>query len=314
MDELMKEREVDAKITYQALTIPAKVKTRFMVVVTEELDQGAIVLSYNGGNTGGWRGFQEFIPNLSDLFKQVPIVGPIAPSSIPRPSSAVMLSSFFRIALRVTEGIPALAKRRAEIEDFYLNNKGSGGNVHDWFAVANEWTRDGDDCGAQYYGNNIMLQPLYNWARLEQHPGIKTSVLGFVSGKAWPAFLTHKNTFFSFLTGANMTSPDPAVISAMTAQLAQFPAQRLVRPAVSLRSDPRFMPHQAGGCANAATAIDVAERAKEGFIWQRDPWALEDSGNPAHALSGVDYLAAYWLGRRHDFIADDAQSQCLRWK
>jgi hypothetical protein len=113
-----------------------------------------------------------------------------------------------------------------------------------------------------------------------------------------------------------MTNPDAAAIAASRDQLAQFPVPPYVRRPVDLRSDPQFMPHQSS-CPDKAsiiTAVDVGARAHDGFMWQRDPWQLHDDGDPAHVFAGVDYLVAYWLGRRHDFVAEDAPSMCLRWK
>lgn len=315
--ELMKEREIDLEIIYNGTTYPrAKIKARFAVVVEEELVDGvAAQLTYSGGQ-GTWRGFQEFIPNLAPILKQIPILGLIAPSTIPRDSSAIMLASFFRLALHVTEGIPEHAAERATIESFYLSNTGSGGNVHDWIPIAQQWSRAGDDCGANYYANNISMQPLYNWARLEKDPTVLSAARGIVADKTWPAFLNHKNTFFTFLSGANMTGPDAGAISAARDQLAQFPVPPYVRRAFDHRANPAFMPHEASCTdkANKATAVDVGVRAHDGFMWQRDPWQLYDEGNPAQVFAGVDYLVAYWLGRHHGFIEEDAASTCLRWK
>jgi hypothetical protein len=227
-----------------------------------------------------------------------------------------MLASFFRLALRVTEGIPALAAKRAEIEKFYLSSSASGGNVHDWLEIAKGWSRGGDECGNGYYGNNISMQPLYSWARFETDPAVKAAARSIVETKTWPAFLGHKNTFFTFLSGANMTSPDAAAIASARDQLAQFPASRMIRHAVDHRSDPQFMPHQSS-CTHKAsntTAIDVKDRVRDGFLWQRDPWQLHDDGDAAHTFAGVDYLVAYWLGRQHGFVAEDAEGTCLRWK
>ncbi len=314
VDELMKEREVDTKVDYKGTVITGRIKTRFMAVVQEELADGYILLSTDG-EKGAWKGYVEFIPDLAPALKQLPI-GLLVPQSVPRPGSAIMLSSFFRIALKVMDGIPSLAQKRAETERFYLTNTGLGGNVHDWLPVAQSWTRQGDECGASYYGNNIDMEPLYNWGRLETDSTVSAAVRELVRGSAWPAFLDHKNTWFSFLTGANMASPDPGVIQAMTAQLAQFPAGRVTRKAVDLLADPRFLPHQ-DSCqekANIGTAVDVGERPTDGILWQRDPWQLKDDGDPGQAYTGVDYLSAYWVGRKHDFVKDDVPNRCLRWK
>jgi hypothetical protein len=58
-------------------------------------------------------------------------------------------------------------------------------------------------------------------------------------------------------------------------------------------------------------AVDVGDRIADGFIWQRQPWGLYDGGDPGQTEAGVDYLAAYWMARRHDFTADDASGRCM---
>jgi hypothetical protein len=225
-----------------------------------------------------------------------------------------MLASFFRVALAVTEGVPALLDRRAEIETFYTSHSGSGGNVHDWLPIADQWSVGGTDCGAQYYANNIAMQPMYNWARLESAPEVLSEVQGIVANTMWPAFLGHKNTFFTFLSAANMTSPDAGALTSARDQLAQFPVPPMIRHAVDLRNDPAYMPEEPGCTdhANHDTAVEVGQRVRDGFMWQRDPWDLYDDGDVAQVLPGVDYLVAYWLGRQHGFVSEDAGSRCLR--
>jgi hypothetical protein len=317
VDELMKEREVSIKLTYNDVTVPPfSATTRFMVVVEEELDNGSLLLNYQSNADGTWRGFQEFTPDLAPVLKQAPILGAIVPPSIPRDSSAIMLASFFQVALKVTEGVPSLAAHRAEIESFYLGNTGTGGNVHDWLPIANQWTGGGDSCGGHYYANNISMQPMYNWARLETSPDLLGPVHDIVANKMWPTFLSHKNSFFTFLSAANMTGPDAGELAFAREQLAQFPVPPLFRHAVDLRNDPLYMPHEEGCTdqANHATAIDVGARVRDGFLWQRDPWDLYDDGDMAQTFAGVDYLVAYWLGRRHGFADEDAAGRCLRWQ
>ncbi len=312
--ELMKERQVDAQITYKGTTYPKfKVTTRFMVVVNEELDDGAITLQYDG-DIGGWRGFQEFIPDLASMFKQIPVLGLVSPASIPRDGSAIMLSSFFRVALQVTEGVSALAAKRQEIESFYYGNTASGGNVNDWLKIAQKWEVGGGECGGTYYSNNISMQPMYNWARLETTPSIAEPVSAIVAEKMWTGFLDHKNSYFSYLAAANMKNADSTALAAARDQVAQFPLPPMTQRAVDLRDDPRFTERREGCPDQAAVALDIRDRVWEGFVWQREPWTLFDGGDVTRILSGTDYLAAFYLGLRHGFIPDDAPGTCLRWK
>jgi hypothetical protein len=312
LDELMKEREVDAKIIYKGTTYPKfKIKTRYMVVVDEELDDGAILLAYDGSEDGSWKGFQEFIPDLAPMFKQIPLLGFVSPSSIPRTSSAIMLASFFRIGLHVTDGVSTLANKRAAIESFYA------AHVSEMLPIASQWTEGGDKCGGHYYANNISMQPMYNWARLETVPSARDSAHSIVKDKMWPAFASHKNSFFTFLSASNMTSPDSEQLTMAREQLSQFPEPPVVRRHVDLLNDPRYSerdPECGDDRLSRTKAVDVKDRVTEGFIWQRDPWTLYDGGDPSRVYPGVDYLSAYYLGLRHGLIDEDAAGRCNRLK
>src|SRR5690606_9208223 len=125
-------------------------------------------------------------------------------------------------------------------------------------------------CGDKYYANNISMQPMYNWARLESAPSARDAALSIVKDQMWPGFTSHKNSFFTFLSAANMTSPDAEQLATARAQLAQFPLPPVVRRPVDLRDDPRYAAREPG-CGDAkssrAVAVDVADRLYDGFIW-----------------------------------------------
>ncbi len=319
VEELMKEKTAPLKLEYNGTKFPkVDVTMRFALLIPNELEDGAISLKSNGSE-GSWRGFQEFIPDLGDVVKQIPLAGMIAPSSIPRSSSAVMLASFFRLALHVTEGVPAYASRRTAIEKFYLENKLSGGNVHDWMKIARagEIGGDGEDgCGKRYFANNLVMQPLYNWARLEKDPAVKEVALQIVEDVAWPAFAPTKNPFFQFICQGLTRKPDKAAQKDAATQLAGFGPPPRVRKPVDLRSDPKYAERQPSCTDHVVhtTAVDVGDRISDEFIWQNDPWGLYFDGDLGMVNPGGDYLVAYWMGRRHGMIEDDRPGTCQRWK
>ena len=110
-----------------------------------------------------------------------------------------MLASFFRVGLRVTDGVPRTRSAAADMLAYYTGHTGEGGNVADWLAVAKQWT-DGGTCGASYYANNIAMMPMYNLARLEDDPARSSIVENDILGaKMWPTFANTKNSFFSFI-------------------------------------------------------------------------------------------------------------------
>jgi len=316
VEQLMEEKTTKVRIIYNGTPIVADVKMRFAVLIPNEMVDGAVQLTY-GGDEGSWRGFQEFIPDLADVTKQ--ILGPLSPPRIARDGSAIMLASFFRLALHVTENVPAYAARRQAIEDFFLHNTGRGGNITNWLDVAREFSPGGEGsngCGGGYYANNLSMQPLYNWARLETDPMLQDFALGLLEQKAWPAFAPTKNVFFSFLIqGLARTKNMPGIASAAS-QLAGFGPPPRVRVAVDLRSDPKYAARDPDCTDQLAhdQAVDVADRVPDEFIWQNDPWSLYFGGDPTLVDAGGDYLVAYWLGRRHEFITDDRASVCTRWR
>lgn len=318
--ELMKERSLPLAITYKGVALPVtNVPIRFVVVSPREMQDGKafIEIGASGDKSASMYGFQEFIPDLSDVLRHVPGIGLLGGAiPIPRASSAIMLASFFRVALAVTDGAPAWAKDRAEIYAYYTGHAGEGGNVKDWLAVAKQWN-DGGGCGGDYYGNNITMMPMYDLARLEDDPAraaiVKDDVLG---ARLWPAFAPTKNSFFSFIYAAVGSAPPADVAAGAIAQLGGFPPAPRVHRAVDLRSSPKYPSHDPT-CADEvdhATAVDVADRPAADFLWQRQPWGLYDPGDPAQTYPGVDYLVAYFLGRRHALLDDDTAGTCLVWQ
>jgi hypothetical protein len=286
-----------------------------MVLCTREMTDGAIRLVVDSGNFGDsmmW-GFQEFMPNWRDMIHQLI---PIWNADIPRADSGIMLPSFFRMAMLVTDGVPGYEAQNLAFHDYYINNPlAQGGGVDYWLQMADGWFYN-DECGGSYYANNIAMQPMHNWARLEDDPTILGRIRSEVLvPRMWPEHEHTKNPFFFYIYGANWPGLDPAVITIANTQLAQFPPPPRVNVPMDLRNDPRYQPHESG-CTNQTTrdkAVDVGERAVSDFIWQRNPWGLFNTGNLAATMPGVDYLLAYWMGRYYGFITDDTPGKCLAW-
>jgi hypothetical protein len=319
--ELMKERALPLAITYNGVGLPvALVPIRFIVVDDREMTSGAANIQINssgGDKVGSMFGFQEFIPNLQDVLKHVPGIGAIGGLvPLPRSSSAIMLASFFRVALRVTDNAPKWSKDRADILAFYTGHSGEGGDVDDWLAIAKQWTA-GTDCGGSYYSNNITMMPLYDLARLEDDPARGPTVRDEIfTGKLWPAFAPTKNVFFSFLYAGSVSGTAPSIVTDAATQLAEFPAAPRVQVPVDLRGNGKYPAHDAT-CADQvahSSAVDVGDRIPADFLWQRQPWGLFDYGDEHVTHPGVDFLVAYFLGRYHHFLTDDTAGTCLVWQ
>jgi hypothetical protein len=319
LQELMKERTVPMIVTFNGTPVgPLNVKMRFTVINNAELDNGAVNLIVDTSNydDSEMYGFQEFMPNLALVLKQIPGLSLLVPATVPRSDSAVMLASFFNVALMVTDGVDAYETQRDEILTFYEANTESGGNVNDWIPIMAGWSYT-NDCGNKYYANNIVMEPMYNLARLEIDLGrrgiIRSNVL---DATMWEEFDTTKNSFFSFIYSAVTPGSAASIHQEATAQLSQFPPPPRIKVAVDLTADPKYLPHQ-DGCPNQTRhtgAVDVGERVVSDFLWQRHPWGLLDAGELAKTYPGVDYLVAYWMGRHHGYIGDDTSGKCTVWR
>ena len=177
VEELMRERTVPLQITWNGTDWPVQqVNARFMVLCTREMTpEGAvhIELDTNDYNNSKVSGFQEFTPNLGDLVSQISGFGWL--TNIPRAGSAIMLSSFFRVAMLVTDGVPGYESRHQQFRDYYYHHQGAGGNVDDWLQVADGWFYN-DQCGAKYYGISVN-DAAGRWLR-EHDPDLKRSSKG----------------------------------------------------------------------------------------------------------------------------------------
>jgi hypothetical protein len=318
VEELMQERSIPLQITWNGSDWPIQqIDVRFMVICSRELtDDGAIhiALDTNDFSNSLVKGFQEFMPNWGDMISQVTGFGIF--TWIPRADSAVMLSSFLRLAMLVTQDIPGYEAQHAAFHDFYYNNPAEeGGNVSDWIAIADGWFYN-DDCGNKYYANNIVMEPMFNWARLEDDPVIRQRILDEVlAARMWPEHQHTKNPFFFYIYDAIDSQTYSGAAQIANQQLPGFPPPPRVKVPVDLRSDARYLPHESG-CDNQTTrdkAVDVSERVVSDFIWQRQPWGLYDAGVPALTFPGADYLVAYWMGRYYSHLQDDTLGKCLAW-
>ena len=293
------------------VTLEQELELQYLVYTGHETDSGEpeihIDLEDLEENTDTY-GYQEFNPRFyNDVADQILLLSWLP--DIPRSGSAIMLASAFQVALQVTEGEATYATRRQVIEDHYLDN------FDDWWEVAEDpLGYVADACGDKYYGRNIRFEPMYNLARLEADPTRSARVeIDVLQNIMWDDVQDHKNAFFAFVYASQ--HPDPVaiqdVIDDHVVQLEGFRSAPLRRDPIDL-SD-RYSPDPS--CpGNALEAIDVSQRVNDGFIWQRHPWLLTHAGNSREATSGVDYLVAYWLARRHEFIDDDTPDACLRWR
>jgi hypothetical protein len=153
---------------------------------------------------------------------------------------------------------------------------------------------------------------------LETSPALASTIRDDVlDQKLWAALSGQKNSYFAYLWAATRPAHPTIEIAAANSQLAQFTAGPRVHVGRDTAASPKYMPHDATCtspilCDTKTLAVDVGDRVVDDFIWQRQPWQLQEGGDPRQVYPGVDYLAAYWAARRHGFIEDDRAGTCAR--
>jgi hypothetical protein len=279
-----------------------------VILTPSETTNGRVVISVSSshGSDATAEGMREFVPDLAAPLRQVGFLSWLPP--IPRSSSTIMLGAFFRMAILMAADDPTMNAVHDQLL-YYYRQKASG-----WLDISEQWRFDAN-CGQGYFVNHITFVMAYVYALLETDPVLQTRIRDRVlDGLMWRALSGHKNAYFGFLWAA--TRPATPDVSSSLAQLAQFQPGPRVRAPRDVRAS---YPHDAscidGGppTCSPTTAVDVADRTTDEFIWQRSPWVLYDSGDPRTVFSGVDFLAAYWAARAHGFLADDRPGVCARY-
>jgi hypothetical protein len=309
--ELIKQRpSVPASIVIDGIPVHKSLSVENVVLVPSEMTNGEvqITLSTSSASDAHIAGMREFFPDYAVIAKQA--IGLNVP--IKRPSSAIMLGAILKIALAATDGVASMKTEHDAISAYYSAH---ASNLLD---IAATWSFS-SSCGSGYFANHIAFIMAYAFAALETDPSLLPRIRDDVLGTAmWGALSGHKNAYFAFLWGGVRAAPDAATIASANAQLAQFSPGPRVHVARNVTGVAAYSPHDTTCtspplCDTATLAVDVKDRVVDDFIWQRQPWQLLDSGDPLEVYPGVDYLAAYWAGRRHGFIDDDRAGTCTRY-
>ncbi|MCA9615622.1 MAG: hypothetical protein R3B99_24900 [Polyangiales bacterium] len=283
-----------------------------VVLVPQELTEGRVFIQIGSDaepddyGASELRGVREFLPNMTTVLGQVPLVGRLLPP-IPRPGSALMLASFFELALHVTEGVPARAAERATLAAHYEANRAS------WLAVMKQYEYHHDtECWTAYFGMTIAHHPLFTLLRLTDDASFRDELRTNVLSRMRPYVNGHSNAYFDFVAAAQGPGFVSAEVLAETVtQLHGF----VPPPKAATPVDNRAAYSANPECANQASRpIDVGARVRRDFAWQHHPFQLVATDvDPRHVYPGADYLLAYWLGRHLDTFEDDAPDTCTRW-
>ena len=319
VQELIKQRKVKITVRFHAgkwqeMSIP--VTMQYVVLNPTEFKKGGPYIQIgttakpNAYEDSTMQGFQEFMPDYAKLLKQIPILGLLIVFPVPRSGSAIMLANILNIGMQVTKGVPGQAANHAAFKSHYDKQRAYILGIMKLYTNLN----DANTCWKSYYGLNISQEPVYNLLRLEQHAATRASMVKDVlQARMWPVVKDHKNSFFSYIYASQgpKGGATAAAAVAATAQLKQFPPPPKALKTKDLASKYTANPK----CSNQSkTAVDVKDRIFDDFIWQRHPFELKKQGDGKTVYPGADYLLAYWMGRRHGFLNDDAKGTCLRWK
>lgn len=306
VEQLMSSKSQKVSLMLNGRSIKADVTIPYAVFSQADAPNGtpALTLNLSPFDAAG-EGVLFFLPNAADLVRQLP--GFRYFPDLFQPTQAIQLGAIFRVALQVTDEVPEYAERRQRIAEHYERN------VDKWLDIAAGW-RNTNRCDSGYFGLNIGFMPLYSWTRLETDPRRKERLqYEILRDRFWAEVADHKNVFFAFIYASQSLEINDAL--ALTypygGQLSRFP----VAPNLSRSIDLRGVYPESTTCPGiSAEAVNVDERPAATFAWERHPWKLQEEGSPNLVYGGVDYLLAYWMGRHHGFIADDAPGTCLLWK
>jgi hypothetical protein len=287
-----------------------------IILAPSEMPNGRIVADLSTEET--WQnqilGMREFLPDFSMLTK--PAIGIGLP--IPRASTSIMIGAIFEAAVKMSADStdPKMVATHKDLLAYYE------AHAQDWARIAKTWTFDTrDGCGQGYFSTHIAYIMGYVWSSFATDLALAPMVKDEIFDEAmWSAVQGHKNAYFAFLWGGTrggaVTSAS-SPIGAANVQLAQFePGPRIHAPR-DTRTIASYMPHDTT-CTNEplvniqTNAVDVKDRRVDDFIWQRQPWQLYDGGDVRRVFPGADYLAAYWVARRHGFLEDDRAGTCTR--
>lgn len=299
--ELMKERRLTVRVRVRVLGVSTviKLKLKLRYVVLNAAEPLEVFIDLDDLDASRFTGLQEFMPEVAGipLFK--------------RAGSAIMLTSIFHAALHVTEGAAGWEAAHQELLGFY------NARADAWLRVADDYTYpEANDCYRSYFALNINFEPAYNVVSLGQDPARQGRfVRDVLLGRMWPIVDDHKNVFFSYIAaasrGGDLDDYWSDVVLRANDQLAQFPDA----PRVDVPNDVSGLYPPNPSCpGQSSIPIEVGHRNAADFLWQRSPFGLSTTGNVAKVFPGVDYLAAYWLGRRHGFLEDDSPGTRTRWR
>jgi hypothetical protein len=317
--ELIRQRtNVPVRIRYQLFGSWQESDLEFdmqhVILVPREMVDGRVFIQIGSDadpsnyDASELRGAREFLPDFQPVLSQTPGLGTLLPS-IPRPSTAMMLAAFMEVALHVTTGIPGRQADRAAIAAHYEANKQA------WLGLMKQYEyHNQEECWKQYFGMTIAYHPIYTVLRLTEDAAYRSQIQTQVLGdRMRPFSVGHANAYFDYIAGSQGSAGaiPMSEIADTGDQLVDFTPPP--KAAITVNNTGAYQANPS--CPNQANApVAIGDRVPVDFMWQHHPFRLvNDQVDPRHVYPGTDYLVAYWMGRQHGFLTDDAPNTCTRW-
>jgi hypothetical protein len=231
-----------------------------------------------------------------------------------------MLSSFIHLGAYVTRDQPAYQEQHQRYLEHLQTHLGPtlpefSEDEEKWLNIALAWT-DSSPCAINYFGNHIMMLPLYNLGKMEYDPVRQLYINDIFAGtRLWNHFREHKNSLFNFILGGlSQKSVNNIDILDAVEQLWDFGLPPRVHWAIDRRNDPENFPPNPN-CPNKLHpdyTLGIALQPVEDYQWQSDPWRLLHlyGTHDGRVAPGGDFWNAYWFGREEGFLQEDS-SICL---
>ena len=156
----------------------------------------------------------------------------------------------------------------------------------------------------QYFAHNLRAARSYSIWLLDADPEHRAQIVDYARTH-WRRWTDHHgNAWLSWLWFAMAGTPPDAEGQRALYELRWKPVRSWSSPLAGRWPPPSFDAATFDTTPTWVLPVYLRKPA-EYFSWQKEPWAAGEPGNDGRANStGLDFLAAYWLGRAHGFISN----------
>jgi hypothetical protein len=150
---------------------------------------------------------------------------------------------------------------------------------------------DSGDVHNSYFKFNLDYVTLYDLVRLEPEGSSARDEYLRAYAVVRSATRTHGNAFFNMID-RGLSGVDTGRDAETRKLLDQWLERSRRDEYVDLRCC-----YDACGADRACEPIDVVDRVRTDFVWQRSPFLLYGGGDGTIETAGIDYILPYWMAR-----------------